>query len=86
MVQDNDRIVLHTDDSIKVKGNLFYLVNVGSVGQPRNFDPRSCYAIYDTDNSTVSLVRVPYDYTVTQQKVHDNNLPAFLAERLAKGR
>jgi predicted phosphodiesterase len=86
MVQDDERIVLHNDDTIEVKGDYYYLINVGSVGQPRNFDPRSCYAIYDSDDALVTLVRVPYDYTLTQKKVIENNLPSFLAERLPKGR
>jgi len=86
MVQDDDRIVLHADDTITVKDSLYYLINVGSVGQPRNFDPRSCYAIYDTDSGAIALHRVSYDFEVTQKKVLDNNLPSFLAERLAKGR
>jgi predicted phosphodiesterase len=86
MVQDNDRIMLHTEDTVRIKPDLYYLVNVGSVGQPRNFDPRSCYAIYDTVANTISLVRVPYDHTATRRKVLENDLPAFLAERLTKGR
>ncbi|MBD3392646.1 MAG: metallophosphoesterase [Chitinivibrionales bacterium] len=86
MVQDDERIVLHNDDTVDIKPDYYYLINVGSVGQPRNFDPRSCYAIYDTDKQNVSLVRVSYDYSLTQTKVYDNNLPAFLAERLPKGR
>jgi predicted phosphodiesterase len=86
MVEDNDKIVLHTDDNIDIQSDHFYLINVGSIGQPRNLDPRSCYAIYDTDRANISLVRVTYDYSITQQKVLDNNLPSFLAERLPKGR
>jgi predicted phosphodiesterase len=86
MIQDNDRITLYTEDSIKIKSDLYYLINVGSVGQPRNFDPRSCYAIYDSSTAIIQLVRVPYDHTATRQKVLDNDLPAFLAERLTKGR
>jgi diadenosine tetraphosphatase ApaH/serine/threonine PP2A family protein phosphatase len=57
-----------------------------SVGQPRDFDSRSCYVIYDTDTQTVSLVRVYYDFTITQRKIRSNHLPLFLAERLEKGR
>jgi predicted phosphodiesterase len=86
LVQDNERITLHAEDTVKIKNDFYYLINVGSVGQPRNFDPRSCYAIYDSCAGTVSLIRVPYDHTATRQKVLDNDLPAFLAERLTKGR
>jgi diadenosine tetraphosphatase ApaH/serine/threonine PP2A family protein phosphatase len=64
----------------------FYLINVGSVGQPRDFDSRSCYAIYDSDLEEVTLVRVSYDYSITQKKIMEKNLPLFLAQRLEKGK
>lgn len=86
MIQENDRIILHSDHTIKLNASHFYLTNVGSVGQPRDFDSRSCYAIYDTEAQEISLIRVKYDYTITQQKIRDCHLPLFLAERLEKGR
>jgi predicted phosphodiesterase len=86
MIQEDDRIILHSDHSIKLSDQHYYLVNVGSVGQPRDFDSRSCYAIYDVDSQEISICRVPYDYTVTQKKIKENHLPLFLAERLEKGR
>ncbi len=86
MTQDELKIIRCSDEVVDMYDNGYYLINVGSVGQPRNFDPRSCYAIYDTDISQVSLIAVEYDYSITQQKVFDNKLPPFLAERLAKGR
>lgn len=63
-----------------------YLVNVGSVGQPRDDDPRSCYAIYDSETVDVTVRRVQYDYTVTQKKMAAANAPAHLIERIAIGR
>ncbi len=86
MLQDDDRIILHNEDSIVINDDNYYLINVGSVGQPRNFDPHSCYAVYDSETREISLVRVAYDYSVTQKKVIKNNLPSFLAARLSKGR
>ncbi|MFP4416877.1 MAG: metallophosphoesterase family protein [Chitinispirillaceae bacterium] len=86
MLQDDDRIVLHGEDTIHINGNHYYLINVGSVGQPRNFDPRSCYAIYDTEEKTVELMRVKYDFSITQRRIAEAHLPEFLANRLAKGR
>lgn len=86
MVQDHKVITRFSEDNIIIKDDLYYLINVGSVGQPRNLDPRSCYAIYDTDEQLISLIHVEYDYRVTQKKVLKNNLPSFLAERLANGR
>ena len=64
----------------------YYLVNVGSVGQPRNHDPRASYAIYDTEEKVISLEKVSYDYKTTQKLVLEKELPAFLADRLAEGR
>ena len=86
MIQSGERIVLHSEHEIRLHEGYFYLINVGSVGQPRDFDPRSCYAVYDTDSQTVSLIRVPYQYGVTQRKIKKHGLPQFLAERLGKGR
>ena len=63
-----------------------YLYNVGSVGQPRDSDPRSAYAIYDDSLQTVSLVRVSYDVDKAQKKIRDAELPAMLADRLSVGR
>jgi len=56
------------------------------VGQPRDFDSRSCYALYDTALQEITLVRVAYDYSITQKKIMEKNLPAFLAQRLEKGK
>jgi len=84
--QDDRSITRCMEDIVTVTPGNYYLINVGSVGQPRNFNPCSSYMIYDTDESTLSSIFVRYDYTVTQQKVIANNLPQFLAERLADGR
>lgn len=63
-----------------------YLVNVGSVGQPRDGDPRAAYAIYDQEKHNVELRRIAYDYTLTQDKIKQAGLPERLATRLAIGR
>jgi diadenosine tetraphosphatase ApaH/serine/threonine PP2A family protein phosphatase len=62
-----------------------YIVNVGSIGQPRDKDPRSCYAIYDADSRTVQLRRVPYDIRSAQRKILKAALPPVLAARLSRG-
>jgi diadenosine tetraphosphatase ApaH/serine/threonine PP2A family protein phosphatase len=63
-----------------------YLVNPGSVGQPRDGDPRAAYAIADTSASRVELFRLMYPIEEAQAKVIDAGLPEVLAERLAVGR
>ena len=63
-----------------------YLVNVGAVGQPRDSDPRACYAIFDADEYEITYHRLEYDIQQTQRKMADANAPAMLIERLAAGR
>jgi diadenosine tetraphosphatase ApaH/serine/threonine PP2A family protein phosphatase len=62
-----------------------YIVNVGSVGQPRDRDPRACFALLHEGAGEVEFVRVPYDIETAQQKIRDANLPPVLAARLALG-
>ncbi|MFO1054178.1 MAG: metallophosphoesterase family protein [Planctomycetota bacterium] len=61
------------------------LVNVGSVGQPRDEDPRAAYCVYDSDTHLVRVSRVDYDIATTQQKIRQAGLPAVLADRLSLG-
>jgi len=63
-----------------------YLINVGSVGQPRDNDPRACYVIYDTEENEIFYHRVQYDVALTQRKMSDAKIPSYLIERLATGR
>jgi predicted phosphodiesterase len=71
--------------TVEYRKNNKYLFNVGSIGQPRNGDPRASFVIWDTDNMTVSRYRIPYDIGTTQQKILDAGLPERLAERLSIG-
>jgi diadenosine tetraphosphatase ApaH/serine/threonine PP2A family protein phosphatase len=71
---------------IKVGLGKKYFINVGSVGQPRDGDPRAAYAIYDMMANVIELRRVAYDFRVTQQKIRDAGLPGRIAARLAVGR
>ena len=63
-----------------------YIVNPGGVGQPRDGDPRAAFAIFDTEERKVKVVRVPYDFKVTQLKMQREGLPEVLWLRLALGR
>ena len=63
-----------------------YMLNPGSVGQPRDGDPRAAYAIYDCDARSVTYHRVAYDVATAQQKIRAAGLPPILADRLAVGR
>jgi len=63
-----------------------YLVNCGAVGQPRDGDPRAAFALLDTTERTLTIVRVPYDVIGAQTKIIEAGLPEVLAHRLAIGR
>jgi predicted phosphodiesterase len=63
-----------------------YMLNPGSVGQPRDGDPRASYMVYDSGARTATVHRVYYDIERTQRKIVDGGLPPVLAERLAVGR
>ena len=60
------------------------IINTGSVGQPRDRDPRASYVIYDTDNMEIEIKRVAYDVRTAQEKILNAHLPASLAERLIR--
>lgn len=62
-----------------------YILNPGSAGQPRDGDYRASMAILDTDRRTFQILRLDYDYTLTQKKILDAGLPSILAMRLAMG-
>lgn len=61
-----------------------YIMSVGSVGQPRDGDPRACYAIVNDEK--MEIIRVPYDIEAVQKKMIKEGLPLFLSERLSRGR
>jgi predicted phosphodiesterase len=63
-----------------------YMINPGSVGQPRDGDWRSAFAIFDSDKRVVTFCRVPYDVRSAQERIIAANLPQRLATRLAAGR
>lgn len=84
-----DRYMFRSPDEFggvrQLSADAKYMINVGSVGQPRDNDNRACYIIFDTD--TVNYRRVPYDYTKTAAKIGAiKDLDNFLGERLTAGR
>jgi predicted phosphodiesterase len=70
----------------RLEPGMRYLVNPGSIGQPRDGSPLASFAIYDSDKKTVSINRVPYAVERAQMKILDAGLPSPLADRLALGR
>jgi len=74
------------DFPLELENETRYLVNPGSVGQPRDGDWRAAFAVYDSDKHQISFWRTPYDIELTQQKIIAAGLPYRLASRLREGR
>lgn len=70
---------------LELEPDLVYLLNPGSVGQPRDHDPRAAYLIYLPQDKLVSFQRVPYDVAAAQAGIREAGLPDILAERLEHG-
>lgn len=70
---------------IILEDNYSYIINCGSVGQPRDGNPQASYALFDSEKRTVYIKRVSYSIGKAQDKIVKANLPIFLAERLAFG-
>lgn len=63
-----------------------YIFNDGSLGQPRDGNPQAAYVIFDSKKHTVEFKRFDYDLLQTQNKIIENGLPTYLADRLSTGR
>ena len=63
-----------------------YIIDVGSVGQPRDLNPNACFVRYDPEAQRVEWIRYEYPVTIVQQRMRDAGLPAYLVERLSVGR
>jgi predicted phosphodiesterase len=63
-----------------------YIVDVGSIGQPRDLNPEASFVFYDPQSRKVEWVRYPYPIREVQDKIHEAHLPEYLAMRLESGR
>ncbi|MDI6733337.1 MAG: metallophosphoesterase family protein [Planctomycetota bacterium] len=75
-----------TEPYAQVKGNSKVIVNIGSVGQPRDENPEAAYAVYNKSEGVVWVKRVEYDIQKCADKILKANLPDILAERIKHGR
>ena len=75
----------HDTDEFRLESGFKYIVNVGSLGQPRDRDPRTCCGIFDTETRAFSYHRLEYDISTTRRKILDAGLAAVFAERLLVG-
>ena len=76
----------HRQYTLEIDPECAYLVNPGSVGQPRDGDPRAAYVIYDSETRVVTFYRLAYDIARAQEKIREVGLPPILADRLSLGR
>jgi predicted phosphodiesterase len=72
-------------NEVKLEKGIRYLINPGSVGQPRDRNPRAAFAIYDSETRVVKFTRVDYDIEGAKKRILDEKLPPALAERLSLG-
>lgn len=81
------KVALHpiTPGKILLERGWHYLINPGSVGQPRGGSPEAAYAVFDDQEFSIQYQSVPYDVAAAQQSIITAGLPEYLAERLAQG-
>jgi diadenosine tetraphosphatase ApaH/serine/threonine PP2A family protein phosphatase len=72
--------------ALRMETGTRYLLNPGSIGQPRDGDPRAAFAIADLEHHIVEFWRVPYDIAAVQKRMEKAGLPFPLIERLGAGR
>lgn len=88
VLDKNKELYVHQDTSIHLNDaqESRLLINVGSVGQPRDRNPKSCYSIFDSDTGVFCYRRVAYNIEKTQAKMKKIKMPEFLISRLEDGR
>jgi len=82
----NNHLTIHKPTSLQIDPNSRYIINVGSVGQPRDGNPEACYLIYDPDNKEIRYKRIKYDINSAQNKMKQAKIPDFLVNRLSTGK
>ncbi len=81
----NEELSCPSTPEIEIRDDCRYLINVGSVGQPRDRNPNACYVIVDFEAKCVEIKRIHYDIQAAQEAIMANGLSQELAERLAYG-
>jgi predicted phosphodiesterase len=86
-IKNKEGVVYYTKEpAVKIIAGSKYIINVGSVGQPRDGNPQAAYCIFDTAKKQIEIKRSPYDIKAAQDKIIRVGLPRFLADRLTWGR
>jgi len=84
-LEENNAVTLSRDRTKTLQERRRYIINVGSVGQPRDGNSRSAFVFFDTETHIHQLERLEYDIHATQRAMLGFDLPFFLVERLAHG-
>ena len=85
-IQDKDkRISYQEKDTLEIEKGKRYIVNVGSIGQPRDNNPDAAYCIYDMDKKKMQIKRIKYDTETARKKIISAGLPKPLGDRLLSG-
>lgn len=79
-------VFIGKDVTIEMKPNVRYMINPGSIGQPRDLNSRASFGLIDTKLNTFRLVRVEYDVATVQKRMKNCGLPEFLYSRLGQGK
>jgi predicted phosphodiesterase len=82
---DEGNLACPTKPEVEIRDGCRYLINVGSVGQPRDHNPRACYVVVDFEKKHIEIKRCDYDLDTTQKAIVAAGLPRELSERLAHG-
>jgi predicted phosphodiesterase len=86
VVPEYDSVGKQESWDLTLEAGTSYLINPGSIGQPRDGDWRAAFAVFDSEKRVVTFCRIPYDLRSAQEKIFAANLPPRLATRLAAGR
>jgi predicted phosphodiesterase len=82
---DRDSLDVISSPRFSIREERLYLINPGSVGQPRDRDPRCSFLLFDEEAQTVEFVRLPYDIRACSERILSAGLPRELADRLHIG-
>jgi predicted phosphodiesterase len=82
---DGERLDVISSPTFSIRDDRLYLINPGSVGQPRDKDPRCGFLLFCEETQTVEFIRLPYDVRACSEKIITAGLPRALADRLHTG-
>ncbi|MBR1979871.1 metallophosphoesterase family protein [Candidatus Proelusimicrobium excrementi] len=79
-------LFLGSDVTLKLLPGIRYMINPGSIGQPRDTNEKASFGIFDSKEQTFRLIRLPYDIKAVQDKIESRGLPTILSTRLKQGK